>query len=384
MDFAKEIQENFTIYRKIGIKIKNFAKLKKDAVELMKTRYYDADSIKINETLPLCEHTQLKIYLSLEYDCRLYFGTSIKHSSPVATDYCVCRFKELFQERYTSDSDDDEFFKPTCVDNIECKVYFEDRHISLNCDDYDDKLYWNLMNKSIDEQQEDIYIVIKFEYTFKSIRYIPKLFKDFLGNNHFNDIKLICSDNNIVQASAVILARFSSVFKAMFESKMIENQTKVVRISDINSRTMKQLIDFIYTAEIKNVNENLNALLYTAEKYDVKDLKCVCINEVKKELECLCNNEDKYLMNEEQQLIRTIYKTLVFADKYNAKLLFFEVVGIFYYYFHDFDQIRAFVVPNKGIMNKIIAFKESLVKKLTFTYVNKDSDDEPPEKRPRT
>lgn len=91
---------------------------------------------------------------------------------------------------------------------------------------------------------------------------------------------LICSDKIQIEANKKLLSDASKVFMAMFNTEMMEKKDDIVHITDIDSLTMNQLIDFIKSAGSKapifsSVDE-IRRILYAAEKYDLFDLKIKC------------------------------------------------------------------------------------------------------------
>ena len=58
----------------------------------------------------------------------------------------------------------------------------------------------------------------------------------------------------------------------MLTSDMREAKTGVVVLQDIEGKTMEKLLEFIYTGEIGEMDDQLERLLYAADKYEVQDL----------------------------------------------------------------------------------------------------------------
>ena len=53
---------------------------------------------------------------------------------------------------------------------------------------------------------------------------------------------------------------------------MREAKTGVVVLQDIEGKTMEKLLEFIYTGKIEEMDDQLERLLYAADKYEVQDL----------------------------------------------------------------------------------------------------------------
>ena len=58
----------------------------------------------------------------------------------------------------------------------------------------------------------------------------------------------------------------------MLTSDMREAKTGVVVLQDIEGKTMEKLLEFIYTGKIEEMDDQLERLLYAADKYEVQDL----------------------------------------------------------------------------------------------------------------
>lgn len=98
-------------------------------------------------------------------------------------------------------------------------------------------------------------------------------------NVPINDFILICSDDVELAVNKETLSRQSPVFKVMFETDMDERKRNMTRITDIDSKTMTQLIDFLYSKSVDFYNMGaVKNLLYAAEKYELVTLKNECHN----------------------------------------------------------------------------------------------------------
>lgn len=74
----------------------------------------------------------------------------------------------------------------------------------------------------------------------------------------------------------------------MLESDMLESQTKIIKIEDIDLPTMSVLVDFIYTAKMDiddfNVDKLYNVAL-AADKYELTQLLNYCFEEMVRKLD---------------------------------------------------------------------------------------------------
>jgi speckle-type POZ protein len=90
----------------------------------------------------------------------------------------------------------------------------------------------------------------------------------------------------------------------MFEHKMLENERSRVEIEDIDGDIMFEILRFIYTGKIQNIEKLADALLPAADKYCLERLKVQCE-------EALCITIDR----------DNVADTLVLADLHSATQL---------------------------------------------------------------
>ncbi|XP_063436923.1 BTB/POZ domain-containing protein 2-like [Mytilus trossulus] len=93
----------------------------------------------------------------------------------------------------------------------------------------------------------------------------------------------IGEDKTIVKAHKYILSTRSQVFHTMFEGPMSE--TGDIDIPDIDTNTFDLILEYIYTDSSSNIShENVENVLYAAEKYMLTNLKKACETFLKKSL----------------------------------------------------------------------------------------------------
>jgi hypothetical protein len=97
----------------------------------------------------------------------------------------------------------------------------------------------------------------------------------------------------------------------MFESEMEEARTSQAKIKDIDGEVMLEMVRFMYTGKVENIKDHAKDLLYAAEKYELKDLKKECLESLNLNLE-----------------LDNVPQTLVLADRYNAKILINNCIGL--------------------------------------------------------
>ena len=103
--------------------------------------------------------------------------------------------------------------------------------------------------------------------------YATLLEKETLSDVHF------VVQNLKIPAHKVVLAARSPVFAAMFQNEMQENSSNEVVVTDMEPDALKQMLQFIYTGRCQ-IGAWTEDLFLAADKYDIKDLKGVCEDEL--------------------------------------------------------------------------------------------------------
>ena len=68
----------------------------------------------------------------------------------------------------------------------------------------------------------------------------------------------------------------STVFDAMFTHDMEENRKSKVDIVDLDGETVHDMIIYIYSGKVGELEGKATGLLSAAEKYDLRELKQMC------------------------------------------------------------------------------------------------------------
>jgi len=101
-------------------------------------------------------------------------------------------------------------------------------------------------------------------------------------NDDLSDCKLVCGGQEI-SCHVVILAARSPVFAAMMATPLKERETKEICIDDFTIEIVKELVNFIYTGKVTNIEENAAELLKIADKYQIQQLKDTCVKKLIKD-----------------------------------------------------------------------------------------------------
>ncbi|XP_065209119.1 speckle-type POZ protein-like [Planococcus citri] len=122
-------------------------------------------------------------------------------------------------------------------------------------------------------------------------------------NANLSDVTLSVNGKDY-PSHRIILAARSSVFSALFASDLPENEKNHVVIADVEQEPFEEMLRYIYTGEMANLNEWAPELLPLADKYDLGELKKAC---------------EEILLD--KLSIKSAAKLLKLADMHNAEKL---------------------------------------------------------------
>lgn len=117
-----------------------------------------------------------------------------------------------------------------------------------------------------EQQKEDL----------KPVSKIKQDFENLLDDKVFSDLTLIV-DGEKLTAHKVILAARSPIFFGMLSSENKKHSKLEYEIKDSDYNTIKELLHFLYTGHLHELNEeSAKKLILTSHKYAVKDLHAKC------------------------------------------------------------------------------------------------------------
>jgi len=100
-------------------------------------------------------------------------------------------------------------------------------------------------------------------------------FNNIFESGKFADCTVVCEGREF-KCHKNILAGRSTVFDAMFTHDMEENRKSRVDIIDLDGDTVHDMIVYIYSGKVAELEGKATGLLSAAEKYDLKELKQMC------------------------------------------------------------------------------------------------------------
>ena len=119
----------------------------------------------------------------------------------------------------------------------------------------------------------------------------------------FSDIKLVTSCGKELKAHRNILAARSPKFETAFE-KAVKAENNSVEIKDVKHDVLKEMLRYIYTDRIENIETIATELFIASNDYKIDDLKIEC---------------SKYIAN--NITVESSIEILEMADKFNASEL---------------------------------------------------------------
>jgi len=95
------------------------------------------------------------------------------------------------------------------------------------------------------------------------------------------DIKLVTENKSFMAHKAMLSAR-SPMFRAMFSLDMKEKEASEIQVVDVTAETLAQMIEFMYTGDVADLDERADELLAAADKYGLSRLRCMCEQSLEK------------------------------------------------------------------------------------------------------
>ncbi|KAL3682583.1 hypothetical protein R1sor_000605 [Riccia sorocarpa] len=119
----------------------------------------------------------------------------------------------------------------------------------------------------------------------KKLRFLQAYEPGPLSAHFRGDMSFIGRDQERVYAHRFIMEGKSTVFRKMFQNDMQEKESGIVRVDDASSHVIRSMVNFCYTTEIQFTEEaSVEDVLKIAHKFDIKDLKDVCDEELCKDI----------------------------------------------------------------------------------------------------
>lgn len=93
----------------------------------------------------------------------------------------------------------------------------------------------------------------------------------------FTDVTLQCADSGqVFHCHRALLAARSSYFKVMFTADMRERSNSVVTLSGVDGAVLGELLDYVYSAQVRITESNVQSLLEAADLLQFTAVKHAC------------------------------------------------------------------------------------------------------------
>ncbi|XP_065205269.1 protein roadkill-like [Planococcus citri] len=173
-------------------------------------------------------------------------------------------------------------------------------------------------------------------------------FASMLENHKFSDFTISVQGKDY-PVHKVILAARSDYFAKMFESGMKENELNRAEITDVKEDVMNEILKFIYTGQCENVDKLADGLLAAADKYDIDQLKKICLKTISKSIS-----------------VDNAPNLLVLADLYHENELKSKVI--------DFILTKTAEIKNSRAWNNIMPMYPQLLNEVCNAAFSRLSD----------
>ena len=90
----------------------------------------------------------------------------------------------------------------------------------------------------------------------------------------FNDVELL-ADAECISANQMVLSCYSKYFENIFKTNLYNQQRCI--IENVDKKSLKSIIDYIYTGNVEINNRNALNLLSAADKLKIQDVKMFCL-----------------------------------------------------------------------------------------------------------
>lgn len=124
-------------------------------------------------------------------------------------------------------------------------------------------------------------------------------FERMYSNMEFADMKIVCGGQTF-ECHRFILSGRSPYFAAMLGEGFIEGQNREITLNSVDPEILKDMLSFIYSGKIENLNSNAAELLKAGDQFQLDHLKEICGNHLVDELN-----------------LENVLDNLMLADRYN-------------------------------------------------------------------
>lgn len=144
-------------------------------------------------------------------------------------------------------------------------------------------------------------------------------FEQLLDDKDYSDVELIVQGKTL-KAHRSILGKRSPVFDAMFRSEMKEKRENKVEITDLKHEVLLEMLRYIYSGKVNNIDPIADELLVAADKYSIDSLKQMCGNSLSENLKP--EKAVEILLLADRHCVHSLYaKAIKFVVSHAAKIV---------------------------------------------------------------
>ncbi|ELT93953.1 hypothetical protein CAPTEDRAFT_54628, partial [Capitella teleta] len=185
----------------------------------------------------------------------------------------------------------------------------------------------------------------------------------FQEDEVMTDVTLILPDQSAIQCHKVVVMAASPFFENMFQSGLKEGTEKDIKLDFADSGTIRSLVKFLYTGDIKLTAENIKAIVDGSEFLCCKHLKAHC--------------EEFLIGNVSLSNCIDYYR---FGKVFNLKVLIKTAFDFILSKFREFREISDFDKLTEGELAEVVSCdrlnveNEDVVFEAVVHWVNADPD----------
>ncbi|XP_058798858.1 uncharacterized protein LOC131668585 isoform X2 [Phymastichus coffea] len=281
------------------------------------------------------------------------------------TEYTFEVNNNVYNEDYFINSNkdyNDGYFEENCMEDN--KDNFEDFYIENDKDNFDERHIENKGNFKendfgndkeayIEDNKVEVYVNepeveieidenmiltsdrIPFQTRSSSALEISSItsYKSF--DKHFNnerrsDVKFVFGDGKCIHAHSIILESKSDAFTDLFSNDVSVTSPGIINVKNVDYEVMYEVIRFIYTDKVQNLDIFASQLLEPAKTFILEDLKVICEDQLCKDMsidnviDLLMLAEDydlSVLKKQAKQLVAANMKDIVILAKFENLII---------------------------------------------------------------
>ena len=147
------------------------------------------------------------------------------------------------------------------------------------------------------------------------LRKLSENFSNLLLDENTFDFLIYCGDDKFPVHRNILKSR-SSYFNGLLSNDFAENNTGHIVIENMDSDTVKNVIEYMYSGRLKDLESNSTQLLMAANMYDLPLLKKSCEDELISTM-TVDNVVDLFVLAEDHNAVelRVVAKTMILDNK---------------------------------------------------------------------